>query len=277
MIQPFPIGLFNVESVGPTPTPTSTFTPTPTPTDTPTPTPTSTPTPTPTAEPDPLPSGLVVNLWQGDYVEGSTTWTNSAAGSTAVVSNMPVTGYTKNATGLVMTGSTTGERFRIASDGVWDNNLSWTVVTNMWVTSTSNRNFWGKQSSSGNGMGVLFTNNPFVLLRAPSSSFQISTASTTLRGARYIYSQAVTTPGAPGDPVTDAQWWLNDTAETTNISGYINNQRTKWNNGYNFTFGECFSFNDPAIQGYLNRLMIFNKRLTNEEISQVVDYCEANL
>jgi hypothetical protein len=228
-----------------------------------------------TAPPSPLPSGLVVNLWQGDYTAGSTTWTNSAPGSTATVSAIPSGGYTKNATGLVFSGSTRQTLFQINSDGVWDSNAAWTVVINMHITSTSNRNLWGKQSVSSNGMGILFTNNPFYLMRAPGSSQQVTTTATTLRGARYVYTMA--TNGGIGLAVNlSAQYYVNKTKPTMSIA---NNASTNlaFNNTRNFTFGNCQSFTDPQINGFLNRLLIFNKQLSDAEVNQVVDYCDANL
>ena len=223
--------------------------------------------------PSPLPSGLTVNLWQGDYVDGSTTWTNSAPGSTAVVSGIPAGGYTKNATGLVFTGTTRQTLFQINSDGVWDAQSGWTVVINMHITSTTNKNLWGKQSTNTNGIGVLFTNNPFYLARCPGSSQQISTTATTLRGARYVYTAACNGGTAAG---ITAQWYVNKTKPAMSVTNNAS-AITTFNNTRNFTFGNCQSFTDPSITGFLNRLLIFNRQLTDAEVDQVVDYCDANL
>lgn len=74
MIQPFPIGLFNKESVVPTPTPTVTPTPTPVgPTPTPTPTATATPTPTPTEVPLAIKLSVDANN-VSSYPGTGTTW-----------------------------------------------------------------------------------------------------------------------------------------------------------------------------------------------------------
>jgi hypothetical protein len=82
MIQPFPIGLFNKESVVPTatPTPTATSTPTPTPTATETPTPTATATPTPT----PAPGIITTNL----FIEYDITNSSSYPGTGTTVTDL---------------------------------------------------------------------------------------------------------------------------------------------------------------------------------------------
>ena len=253
-----PFSFLNNKVLAPTPTPT------PTPTATPTPTPTATPTPTPT--PDPIPSGLTVHLYHGNYVAGSTSWTNLAS-STATVT-MRTGGFTKEADGVTINGSTRDIMFTIPSDGVWDNTSGYTIITNMIVRSTNNRTFWSKQSTSTNGMGVDFTNNPLIILRGSASSNQIYTTNTVTRdGTMKMYSFA-TNGGA------DGVYYQNSTALATTISATVPNNF--WNNGYPFRFGYSFQWTDPAINCVLNRMMIFNRKLSAAEITQVYNYVAAN-
>lgn len=218
------------------------------------------------APPSPFPSGLTVNLWQGNYTAGSTSWTNDAPGSTAVVSAIPVGGYTKNATGVVFSGTTRSILFQINSDGVWDSNAGYTIISYMHVTSTTNKTFWGKQSTNSNGMGVDFTNNPLIIMRAPGSSQQIATTNLTTRGS--LKSYGFTSTGN-----TNGQYYLDGSSVATTVNTTTTNF---WNNTRNFTFGYSFQWTDPSIQCYLNRLLIFNRALTGTEMSDVYTYINAN-
>jgi hypothetical protein len=218
------------------------------------------------APPSPFPSGLTVNLWQGNYTAGSTSWTNDAPGSTAVVSAIPIGGYTKNATGVVFSGTTRSILFQINSDGVWDSTTAYTIISYMHVTSTTNKTFWGKQSTNSNGMGVDFTNNPLIIMRAPGSGQQIFTTSNTTRGS--LKSYAFTSTGN-----TNGQYYLDSSSVATTVNTTTTNF---WNNTRNFTFGYSFQWTDPSIQCFLNRLLIFNRALSGAEISSVYTYINAN-
>lgn len=217
---------------------------------------------------NPLPSSLTLDLWQGNYTAGSSSWASSVGGVSATMLNGGFQKTTNGVTGLNFTGTTVQTLFTISgSGGSVFTNAAGTIVIYMNITSTSNKTLWGKQNSGTNGMGVDFTNNPYYIIRTPTSSNEIRTTSTTSRGTN-VYTFAT----AGGNDQT-CQLYLNKTKPAMTRSASLG---TNWNNGYDFTFGKASSWADPSIQGVLNRLMFFNTKLTDAEVSQVVDYCTAN-
>jgi hypothetical protein len=220
--------------------------------------------------PSPFPSGLTVNLWQGNYTAGSTTWVNDAPGSTAVASSLPSTGFTKTSIGLVLNSSTRTRYFRILSDGIWDSASAYTIIFYMKVNSTNNRTFWSKQSAANTGMAVNFTNNPFILMRAWGSSNQISTASTVTRGSLTSYGFASNSGGT----LANNQYYINSSPVGTTVQASILSNR--WDNGFPFIVGYSDQFSDASILCELNRLLIFNRKLTDAEMSQCFTYMNAN-
>jgi hypothetical protein len=215
-----------------------------------------------------LPAGLTLDLWQGNYTTGSTSWASSVGGISA---SMLAGGFgktTNGVTGLNFTGTTAQTLFTVTSASGAFPNAGGTLVIYMNITSTANKTFWGKQTSSGNGMGVDFTNNPLYLMRAPGSGQQVTPTSNTSRGT-HVYTFA--TVGGTND--TTSQYYLDKTIPAMTRSATAN---TTFNNGYDFTFGKANSWTDASIQGVLNRLMFFSRRLTDAEVSTVVDYCTTN-
>lgn len=214
-----------------------------------------------------LPSGLQWDLWQGNYTANASTWVSTANGT--ITATMLAGGFAKTTngvTGLNFTGTTLQKLFTVPT-GTWDSNAGGTLIIYMNITSTTNKDLWCKQTTSSNGMGVDFTNNPLYFVRAATSSNQITTTANTSRGT-HVYSFATN-----GGNDQTAQYYLDKTAPTMSYSSTTN---TSWNNGYDFIFGYGYQWTDPSIQGVLNRIMFFNRKLSAAEVSQVVDYCTTN-
>lgn len=214
-------------------------------------------------------NNLTLNFYQGNYTANASTWANSVPGGPSATMLTGGFGITTNGvTGLNFSATTgTTALFTVNSDGKWDNNPAGTLIIYMNITSTVNKTLWGKQTTSSNGMGVDFTNNPLYLMRAPGSGNQLQPTANTSRGT-HVYSFAT-----DGGNDQTAQYYLDKVAPAMTRSATTT---TSFNNGFNFTFGKANSWTDPTITGVLNRLLFFNKKLDSGEIAQVVDYCTQN-
>ena len=119
--------------------------------------------------PNYLPSGVVVNLWQGNFVNSGTTWTNLVSGNQNATSVKPMVKQTINNVTGVYSNNTTSPWFKILHDGIWDASSGYTIMTYMYIlptgTTTTNYSLWGKQTSSTNGFGLIFTNQPYLQQR----------------------------------------------------------------------------------------------------------------
>jgi hypothetical protein len=217
--------------------------------------------------PSPLPSGLTIDLWQGNYTANASTWASSVGGFNATMLAGGFGKTTNGVTGLNFTGTTAQTLFTIASSTGAFPNAGGTIVLYMNITSTTNKTLWGKQTANNNGMGTLFSNNPYYFLRTPGSSNEIRTTATTSRGTN-VYTFAT-----DGGNDQTCQYYLNKVKPAMTRSATLG---TNWNNGYDFLFGRASSWTDPSIQGVLNRLLFFSRKLTDAEVEQVVDYCVAN-
>jgi hypothetical protein len=220
-------------------------------------------------------NNLVVNLWQGNYTANSTTWDNLVPGGVQPTS-LPSTGFTKNATGVIMRGVNNSSYFTLptsvaGSNGSWDTQPNWTIVTYGNITGTTNQMWWRKQSSGSNGHATLYSNNPICFVRAPGSSNQIyTTGNVTGRGSLTAYSFVYS-------GVSQGLWYVNKVSQaTTNQSSATANLNAPYDfiwagNGTTSSWGS-----NAALQIQLNRLLIFNKPLDGGELGQVIDFCTQN-
>ena len=219
--------------------------------------------------------GLTINLWQGNYTANSTTWNNLQPYANATMATGGFGKTTNVITGLNFTGTTSTTLFTINSDGIWDALSPWTIMIYMNITSTVNKGFWHKSSSSTNGMSTAFFNNPYYALRAPTATQQVNQAAITVRGTNvytYVADGLVGVPSA-----STVQYWLNKTAPAMTYVNANASTDLRWNNGFQFKFGyAAANITDPPIQGVLNRVLIWNRKLNPQEIAQAVDYCTNN-
>ena len=215
-------------------------------------------------------SNLTVNLWQGDYTASGSTWNNSAG--TIQPTGLLAGGFSKDANGVVLPGGYVNY-FTLPTGGDWDSQPNWSIVIYSTITSTANTIMWKKCTTTLNGMSNLFSNNPYYFVRCPQSSQQIVTTALQNRGAGAKIAYTLTYGGA-----TDALVYQNKTVQATSVAAGVN---ANLNNGFNFIFGSGASGSTTwgAVQSYtgsLNRLLIFNKKLSADEVATAIDYCTNN-
>ena len=219
-------------------------------------------------------TNLKIELWSGDYTAYSSTWTNRVSGGPNPT--FPSGTWNKNATGVTFSPASfsTSKMFQIASDGVWDNTPDWTVISYFRFGSAPDAQnmFFGK----GSGINTHSTWNTISTLygfRVGNNSSNLNYTDNILSQYDFLNLNAMVFTSTGG---TNTNIYENELNLPLTTSG---TPSLNLNNGGDFWYG--YTANPPSGSVYsigqtVNRFLLFNKKLTQAEITAWVNYCIIN-